>query len=230
MNNHQPTHEAGLKTEEITIKVPRGFKGNVNEISMNNLPEGARIVKLNPMSEDDKNEVDGLIINCITNAVQLCSINKQQEALDGREAAIREKEAKQQLENKRKAIMKFLSEDVLHTTVEILCNFIPQENLDKIKCDLTVKKCFIIDNVGMDCVIIPFLKADPVKEVDLTIFKDEIHGDALIKLFKALPETQVNKVVIAKVRQVIMTTEELTTMTLTKKSLASRGFTIVLRN
>jgi hypothetical protein len=140
-------------------------------------------------------------------------------------------EEDKQLENTRNAVKTGLSQSVLRisselsNSISILCNSVSQANLDKIGFD---KGCLTIAEDGMESVLIPFLKSHDTKVVDLTIFKEEIHGNALINLFKALPETQVTKVIIAKVRRAIMTTEELNALLSVKKALASRGFTIAL--
>jgi hypothetical protein len=256
LNDTQNRQTDTRRSENEAIVIPSDSTGDISEISISNLPEGARIVKLESMTEGDKKKLKTLCTNYLTAAVKLQQFQDQQVAIEKKEVAIEKKEAAleekklliqqlqrdkkleedrlniekevRQLEIKRNAVKTVLSQNILRTSIDAICSFVSQADLDKIKCDLGNKECLIIAEDGMDSVLIPFLKAHDTKIVDLTIFKDEIHGNALIKLFKALPETQVTKVIISKIRQSTMTTEELTTMSLTKKSLASRGFTITL--
>jgi hypothetical protein len=243
----------GQQNDRFGYIVPPDWKGDVSKLTKDNLPEGTKVVKLVDMNEEDKQELSNLITDYVRDEIKLHKLQDQQAvikaekaAIDARKKALEEKQAalgeKQtalqakkvaiaadRIEIKKNAVKTVLAEKVLNTTMETLCNFVSQDDLEKITCDLDDKKCLIMGEEGVDSVIIPFLKAhSSIKVVNLGFFKDEIHGNALIKLFKALPETEVNKVIIAKVRKAIMTTDELTTIALTKSALASRGFTIAL--
>ncbi len=78
-----------------------------------------------------------------------------------------------------------------------LTNTLTQDDLDTISFSKE-NKCLTIDEKGMKSTIIPFIKKNPTKIVDLTQFKDEVQGKALVELFRVLPETKVEKVIVAR--------------------------------
>ncbi len=108
---------------------------------------------------------------------------------------------KKEEENKRNAVKNILPK-VFNSTFEILSKHININDLDLIGCNLSKEKqCLIVDEVGMDKVIIPIIKGNSsITLANLSLFKDEIHGRSLIKLFEAIPETNVRAVVIPKVK------------------------------
>lgn len=152
------------------------------------------------------------------------AIKNRNEAIQSRNESIKSREViiqscqenieirnqkRQELVSKSTEVMKnavkaILSKNVLKTTQDCLCNF-SGNKLENIQCDL-VKKNLITDEVGMNEVIIPFIKAHKTEVVDLSLFQNEIRGKALQIFLDTITETQVQKVILSKAK--ILTSEE----------------------
>jgi hypothetical protein len=174
---------------------------------------GPKIHDSRPLTHSEQNRIATKVQTYLVAQSNLTALERQSKASEDRI-----------IENRREAVRAGLSQKVFGVEKAILLQTITQNDLDKISCDLQVKKCFITDTPGVESVILPFLKAKNITTLNLLLFKDEITPKAMIALFKGLPETKVTTVILAKT----LTAEETAAKEVAEQTIAKLGSQLII--
>ena len=170
------------------------------EVFDDEIKDGALVVLFEALPKTKVNKIKILKERVLTEneAIYLRQAEENLKKLSRPLTIIRISKEARLLRNKVKNILL----TVFRVTEEVLSKAIQKLGIDLSTMQIhSTKNCLIIDDQAMDRVILPILKSIPtITVLSLDYADDEIHGNALINLFNALPSTTVQTIRIPKER------------------------------